>query len=252
MKNFFVVALSFVVAFSAFGKSTEDEGGVARAKFESIYLGVFKGRVAKPAEAVGDELRYDKAKGKGKWRFMLQVSTDDRVRFIDADFESGLFVSGELYVYGLGVHVLKKEEFAELKENFHMAVSRLDSKTSSLVAIHRANKKPLECIVGREELRNFTLSPIKYLWGVLPDVVKQRGVKTSSLACKVDFVSKDGVCGTLGEFFNAKKKDRLDSRALHRELVKIFAASGADASKITMRKAVDLYIGGRLIYTPHD
>lgn len=252
MKNFFVVALSFVVAFSAFGKSTEDAGRVARAKFESIYLGTFKGRAAKPAEAVGDELRYDKAKDKGKWRFMLQVSTDDRVRFIDADFESGLFVSGELYVYGLDAYKLNHKEFAELKEDFAMAVSKLDSKASSPVVVHRAGKKSLECIVGKEELRNFRLTPIRDLWGTFPDVIKARGVKVSSLGCNVEFVSKDGVRGTLGEFGNAKKKDQLDSGALHKEIVKIYAASGADASKITMRKAVDLYIGGRLVYTPHD
>ena len=252
MKNICIAALASVIAFSAFADTPVETVKEARAKFEASYLNVFKGRKAKPAETIGDEFRYDKAKGEGMWRFMLQLSSDDRVRFIDAKVSSGQFVSGDLYVFGLKPAKLSAADFALLKLNFAMAVSKLGSSPSSPVVIHRALNNKRVRIVGKEELRNFRLNPIRDLWGAFPDVIKKRGVKTGSLACRVDYVSKDGASGTLGGFVNASKKSSCSDSALYKALVKIHADAGADSTKINMRKAVDMYIGSRLTYTPID
>ena len=55
-----------------------------------------------------------------------------------------------------------------------------------------------------------------------------------------------------GKFVNGSKKSTYNEAALHKAIVKIHADAGYDPAKITMRKAVDLYIGGRLAYTPID
>ena len=252
MKKVCIAVFAAAAVCSALAGSSAETVKEERAKFEAAHLDVFKGRKAKPAETAGDDLRYDKAKGEGQWRFMLQLSTDDRVRFINARFSSGRFVSGKLHVFGLEPAGLSAADFALLKRDFAMAVSKIGSEPSSPVVIHRAGKGMLECTVGREELRNFRLSPIRDLWGSFPDVIRQRGVKTSSLACRVDFVSKAGVKGSLGKFVNGSKKSTYNEAALHKAIVKIHADAGYDPAKITMRKAVELYIGGHLAYTPID
>jgi hypothetical protein len=252
MKNICIAALASVIAFSAFADTPAETVKKARAKFEASYLDVFKGRKAKPAETVPEELNYEKAKGEGQWRFMLQVSTDDRVRFIDAKFSSGKFISGNLCVFGLKSVKLDAEDFALLKRDFVMAASKIGSEPSSPVVIHRSRKKGLKRTASWKEVRNFRLNPISDLWGAFPSVIKQRGVKVDSLACTVDYESKDGVKGTLGKFVNASKKSSYNEAALHKALVKIHADAGADPTEINMRKAVDLYIGARLKYTPID
>ena len=252
MKNICIAALASVIAFSAFADTPAETVKEARAKFEASYLDVFKGRKAKPAETVAEELNYEKAKGEGQWRFMLQVSTDDRVRFIDAKFSSGKFISGNLCVFGLKSAKLDAEDFALLKRDFVMAVSKIGSEPSSPVVIHRSRKNRLKRTASWKEVRNFRLNPISDLWGAFPSVIKQRGVKVDSLACTVDYESKDGVKGTLGKFVNASKKNSYNEAALHKAIVKIHADAGADPTKINMRKAVDLYIGARLKYTPVD
>ena len=252
MKNICIAALASVIAFSAFADTPAETVKEARAKFEASYLDVFKGRKAKPAETVAEELNYEKAKGEGQWRFMLQVSTDDRVRFIDAKFSSGKFISGNLCVFGLKSAKLDAEDFALLKRDFVMAVSKIGSEPSSPVVIHRSRKNRLKRTASWKEVRNFRLNPISDLWGAFPSVIKQRGVKVDSLACTVDYESKDGVKGTLGKFVNASKKNSYNEAALHKAIVKIHADAGADPTKIKMLKAVDLYIGARLKYTPVD
>lgn len=252
MKTVFSVVLAAMFVFPAFHKASAETGKASRARFEASYLGVFKGRKAKPAETVGDELRYDKAKGEGQWRFMLQVSTDERVRFIDAKFSSGKFVSGDMYVFGLESAKLDAEDFALLKRDFVMAASKIGSEPSSPVVIHRSRRNRLNRTASWKEVRNFRLNPISDLWGGFPSVIKQRGVKVDSLACTVDYESKDGVKGTLGKFVNVSKKNSYNESALYKALVKIHADAGADPTKINMRKAVDLYIGARLKYTPVD
>ena len=183
---------------------------------------------------------------------MLQVSTDDRVRFIDAKFSSGKFISGNLCVFGLKSAKLDADDFDLLKRDFVMAVSKIGSEPSSPVVIHRSRKNRLKRTASWKEVRNFRLNPISDLWGAFPSVIKQRGVKVDSLACTVDYESKDGVKGTLGKFVNASKKNSYNEAALHKAIVKIHADAGADPTKINMRKAVDLYIGARLKYTPVD
>jgi hypothetical protein len=133
-----------------------------------------------------------------------------------------------------------------------MAVSRIGSEPSSPVVIHRARKNRLKRTASWKEVRNFRLNPISDLWGAFPAVVKQRGVKTDSLACTVDYESGDGVKGSLGKFVNGKKGSSLSEGALYKAIVKIHADAGADTSKINMRKAIDLYIGAHLKYTPVD
>ena len=252
MKNICIAALASVIAFSAFADTPAETVKEARAKFEASYLDVFKGRKAKPAETVAEELNYEKAKGEGQWRFMLQVSTDDRVRFIDAKFSSGKFISGNLCVFGLESVKLDADDFDLLKRDFVMAASKIGSEPSSPVVIHRSRKNRLKRTASWKEVRNFRLNPISDLWGAFPSVIKQRGVKVDSLACTVDYESKDGVKGTLGKFVNASKKSSYNEAALHKAIVKIHADAGADPTKINMRKAVDLYIGARLKYTPVD
>ena len=190
--------------------------------------------------------------GEGQWRFMLQVSTDDRVRFIDAKFSSGKFISGNLCVFGLKSAKLNAEDFALLKRDFVMAASKIGSKPSSPVVIHRSRKNRLKRTASWKEVRNFRLNPIGDLWGGFPSVIKQRGVKVDSLACTVDYESGDGVKGSLGKFVNGKKGSSFSEGALYKAIVKIHADAGADTSKINMRKAIDLYIGARLKYTPVD
>ena len=252
MKNICIAALASVIAFSAFADTPAETVKEARAKFEASYLDVFKGRKAKPAETVAEELNYEKAKGEGQWRFMLQVSTDDRVRFIDAKFSSGKFISGNLCVFGLKSAKLDADDFDLLKRDFVMAVSKIGSEPSSPVVIHRSRKNRLKRTASWKEVRNFRLNPISDLWGAFPSVIKQRGVKVDSLACTVDYESKDGVKGSLGKFVNASKKNSYNEAALHKAIVKIHADAGSDTTKINMRKAVDLYIGARLKYTPVD
>lgn len=252
MKNICIAALASVIAFSAFADTPAETVKEARAKFEASYLDVFKGRKAKPAETVAEELNYEKAKGEGQWRFMLQVSTDDRVRFIDAKFSSGKFISGNLRVFGLKSAKLDANDFDLLKRDFVMAASKIGSEPSSPVVIHRSRKNRLKRTASWKEVRNFRLNPISDLWGAFPSVIKQRGVKVDSLACTVDYESKDGVKGSLGKFVNASKKSSYNEAALHKAIVKIHADAGADPTKINMRKAVDLYIGARLKYTPVD
>lgn len=252
MKNICIAALASVIAFSAFADTPVETVKEARAKFETSYLDVFKGRKAKPAETVAEELNYEKAKGEGQWRFMLQVSTDDRVRFIDAKFSSGKFISGNLCVFGLESAKLDADDFDLLKRDFVMAASKIGSEPSSPVVIHRSRKNRLKRTASWKEVRNFRLNPISDLWGAFPSVIKQRGVKVDSLACTVDYESKDGVKGSLGKFVNASKKSSYNEAALHKAIVKIHADAGADPTKINMRKAVDLYIGARLKYTPVD
>jgi hypothetical protein len=252
MKNICIAALASVIAFSAFADTPAETVKEARAKFEASYLDVFKGRKAKPAETVAEEFNYEKAKGEGQWRFMLQVSTDERVRFIDAKFSSGKFISGNLRVFGLESVKLDADDFELLKRDFVMAASKIGSEPSSPVVIHRSRKNRLKRTASWKEVRNFRLNPISDLWGAFPFVIKQRGVKVNSLACTVDYESKDGVKGTLGKFVNASKKSSYNEAALHKALVKIHADAGADPTKINMRKAVDLYIGARLKYTPID
>ena len=252
MKNICIAALASVIAFSAFADTPAETVKEARAKFEASYLDVFKGRKAKPAETVAEELNYEKAKGEGQWRFMLQVSTDDRVRFIDAKFSSGKFISGNLCVFGLKSAKLDADDFDLLKRDFVMAVSKIGSEPSSPVVIHRSRKNRLKRTASWKEVRNFRLNPISDLWGAFPTVIKQRGVKVDSLACTVDYESKDGVKGSLGKFVNASKKNSYNEAALHKAIVKIHAYAGSDTTKINMRKAVDLYIGARLKYTPVD
>lgn len=252
MKTVCSAVLAAMFAFSAFPEASAETVREARVNFENKYLDVFRGRVAKPAETVGDELRYDKAKGKGLWRFMLQVSTDDRVRFIDAKFSSGKFVSGDMYVFGLESAKLDADDFDLLKRDFVMAASKIGSESSSPVVIHRSRKNRLKRTASWKEVRNFRLNPISDLWGAFPSVIKQRGVKVDSLACTVDYESKDGVKGTLGKFVNASKKSSYNESALYKALVKIHADAGDDPTKINMRKAVDMYIGSRLTYTPID
>lgn len=252
MKNICIAALASVIAFSAFADTPAETVKEARAKFEASYLDVFKGRKVKPAETVAEELNYEKAKGEGQWRFMLQVSTDDRVRFIDAKFSSGKFISGNLCVFGLKSAKLDADDFDLLKRDFVMAASKIGSEPSSPVVIHRSRKNRLKRTASWKEVRNFRLNPISDLWGAFPSVIKQRGVKVDSLACTVDYESKDGVKGTLGKFVNASKKSSYNEAALHKAIVKIHADAGLDTTKINMRKAVDLYIGARLKYTPVD
>lgn len=252
MKNICIAALASVIAFSAFADTPAETVKEARAKFEASYLDVFKGRKAKPAETVAEEFNYEKAKGEGQWRFMLQVSTDDRVRFIDAKFSYGKFISGNLRVFGLKSAKLDADDFDLLKRDFVMAVSKIGSEPSSPVVIHRSRKNRLKRTASWKEVRNFRLNPISDLWGAFPSVIKQRGVKVDSLACTVDYESKDGVKGSLGKFVNASKKSSYNEAALHKAIVKIHADAGADPTKINMRKAVDLYIGACLKYTPAD
>ncbi|MBO7207426.1 MAG: hypothetical protein J6W10_07400, partial [Kiritimatiellae bacterium] len=238
MTNICIAALASVIAFSAFADTPAETVKEARAKFEASYLDVFKGRKAKPAETVAEELNYEKAKGERQWRFMLQVSTDDRVRFIDAKFSSGKFISGNLCVFGLKSAKLDAEDFALLKRDFVMAVSKIGSEPSSPVVIHRSRKNRLKRTASWKEVRNFRLNPISDLWGAFPSVIKQRGVKVDSLACTVDYESKDGVKGSLGKFVNASKKSSYNEAALHKAIVKIHADAGSDTTKINMRNAV--------------
>lgn len=252
MKTIRSAVLAAVCAFSVFSGVSAETVKEARARFEASYLDVFKGRKAKPAETVAEEFNYEKAKGAGQWRFMLQVSTDDRVRFIDAKFSCGKFISGDLHVFGLESAKLDADDFDLLKRDFVMAASKIGSESSSPVVIHRSSKKRLNRTASWKEVRNFRLNPISDLWGAFPSVIKQRGVKVDSLACTVDYESKDGVKGSLGKFVNASKKSSYNEAALHKAIVKIHTDAGADPTKINMRKAVDLYIGARLKYTPVD
>jgi hypothetical protein len=252
MKTVCSAVLAAMFAFSAFPEASAETVREARVNFENKYLDVFRGRVAKPAETADAELRYDKAKGEGLWRFMLQLSTDDRVRFIDAKFSCGKFISGNMHVFGLESVKLDADDFDLLKRDFVMAASKIGSESSAPVVIYRSRKKRLNRTASWKEVRNFRLNPISDLWGAFPFVIKQRGVKVDSLACTVDYESKDGVKGTLGKFVNASKKSSYNEAALHKALVKIHADAGADPTKINMRKAVDLYIGARLKYTPVD
>lgn len=252
MKTIRSAVLAAVCAFSVFSGVSAETVKEARARFEASHLDVFRGRKAKPAETVADELRYDRAKGEGQWRFMLQVSTDDRVRFIDAKFSSGKFISGDLHVFGLESAKLDAEDFDLLKRDFVMAASKIGSEPSSPVVIHRSRKNRLKRTASWKEVRNFRLNPISDLWGAFPSVIKQRGIKVDSLACTVDYESKDGVKGSLGKFVNVSKKSSYNETALHKAIVKIHADAGSDTTKINMRKAVDLYIGARLKYTPVD
>ena len=252
MKTVCSAVLAAMFAFSAFPEASAETVREARVNFENKYLDVFRGRVAKPAETADAELRYDKAKGEGLWRFMLQLSTDDRVRFIEAKFSSGKFVSGDLHVFGLESAKLDAGDFALLRRDFAMAVSRIGSEPITPVVIHRARKNRLKRTASWKEVRNFRLNPISDLWGGFPSVIKQRGVKVDSLACTVDYESGDGVKGSLGKFVNCKKGSSFSEGALYKAIVKIHADAGADTSKINMRKAIDLYIGARLKYTPVD
>ena len=250
MKTVCSAVLAAMFAFSVFSGVSAETVKEARARFEASYLDVFRGRKAKPAETVAEEFNYEKAKGVGQWRFMLQVSTDDRVRFIDAKFSSGKFISGNLCVFGLKSAKLDAEDFALLKRDFVVAASKIGSEPSSPVVIHRARKNRLKRTASWKEVRNFRLNPISDLWGGFPSVIKQRGVKVDSLACMVDYESGDGVKGSLGKFVNGKKGSSFSEGALYKAIVKIHADAGADTSKINMRKAIDLYIGARLKYTP--
>lgn len=252
MKTIFSAVLTAVFAFSVFSGAFAETLKEVRVRFEASYLDVFKGRKAKPAETVAEEFNYEKAKGVGQWRFMLQVSTDDRVRFIDAKFSSGKFISGDMYVFGLESAKLDADDFDLLKRDFVMAASKIGSEPSSPVVIHRSRKNRLKRTASWKEVRNFRLNPISDLWGAFPSVIKQRGVKVDSLACTVDYESKDGVKGSLGKFVNVSKKNSYNESALYKALVKIHADAGDDPTKINMRKAVDMYIGSRLTYTPID
>lgn len=252
MKKICIALWIFAAVFSVCVDSSAETIEEARAAFEATYLDVFKGRVAASAETVANDLRYDKAKERGKWRFMLQVAEDGRVRFIDAEFSSGRFVSGTLHVFGLDSQKLSAADFCSLRRSFVMAVSKKDASSSSPVVVHRSGDNRLERVVEKKVLRNFRLNPIDDLWGAFPSVMKRRGIKTDTLACRVEYISKEGVRGTIGEFVNKKKSDRYDERALYKAIVNIHASAGEDSARITQRKAVDLYVGSRLIYTPID
>ena len=170
-----------------------------RLEFEAGRVAPFARSRLFDCAAASDAARYDRASGKGAFAFALPYRADDRLRFVVAEFDSGRYVSGRMFVFGFEPKPLDGKAFEELREEFPMISVKEDADDVNPTAVlYPARRTPLVFVPTEQEAEHSQgISPARRLLGALAGSVARVGASTSTLAYGVT-MEKDGVKVDLG------------------------------------------------------
>ena len=99
----------------------------ARKVFNKSYGEVFRGAKAIDYRVIGDDFRFDRAKGDNRWIIAMPLKKDSRIKFAVVQFKDGAFVSGELMKFGLKAEKICEKDFASLRHENSMFAARFAS-----------------------------------------------------------------------------------------------------------------------------
>lgn len=192
MKKISVLTMALMSAGMSFSGAVE-----ARKKFEADCSGAFARSHACPCEVAPASLRFDKAADKASYVIALPYSDDDRLRFIDAQFEGGKFVSAKIKVFGFEPKVIGEKEFEALREDFPMVAIKVGtSDVNSTACLYTARKTKMTRQGSNDKL--LAEDPVGTALGSLRASIGRVGVGTGKLAYNVKFKAKDGTVVDLG------------------------------------------------------
>lgn len=162
----------------------------ARAAFEKDSGGPFAGAILKSNESAPEADRFDVPGATGRWVIVLPYAEDDRVRFLDATFKDGQFVSGVLKVFGKNPEKIDARRFAALRSQFPMIAVKKAAFLYPATSVPNAVKPDPQAIPGAD--------PIARHLGALAGATRRLAVSTDELGYRTLFRDENGKVMDLG------------------------------------------------------
>ena len=217
----------------------------ARATFNKLHGEVFRGTKALDYRVIDGEARFDCAKGDNKWIFAMPLKYDSRVKFVEARFKDGKFVSGELMKFGLKSETLDENAFAALRyESAMLAVKAGEGGNGRYVAFYPTGKVK-ESVQNNiiPHGNNIMLDPDRYYLGRLCGIDRVLGVSMKEVKYVYTITTADGDVIDVG---SEKKGYRMVS-IVRRALEKKYPEKKGLFSD---RDIVDMYCTATVTYKP--
>lgn len=192
-------AISCLLLAAASAVAAAAQFSERRLAFESEHIAPFARSRLFDCAAAPDAARYDRAAGRGSFVFALPYRADDRLRFVVAEFDSGRYVSGRMFVFGFESKPLDEKAFEELRVGFPMISVKEDSDDINPTAVlYPARKTSPEFVPADiDSMCGQGVLPARRFLGALASSVARVGSTTSTLAYGVT-MEKDGVKVDLG------------------------------------------------------
>jgi len=207
-----------------------------RTAFEAAEGGAFRRTKVVACDAASAEARFDAPGATGSWSIMLPYSLDDRVRFIDATFKDGKFVSGELKTFGRKPEKLDAKRFEVLRRDFPMIAVKRE------VYLYPALSTPAKLDCGSGDDPKVAVG--SRCLGALGGALARFGM-VRALAYNVVLFAANGERYDLGRF----AEDAVKSGDVYRALKKaVEAAKPEMKGAFSERRARDLWRDGKLGY----
>ena len=248
MKNTLIVlcALSALNCFCApKAASPFAAKDAARATFNKLHGEVFRGTKALDYRVIDGEARFDCAKGDNKWIFAMPLKYDSRVKFVEARFKDGKFVSGELMKFGLESETLDENAFAALRyESAMLAVKAGEGGNGRYVAFYPAGKVK-ESVQNNiiPHGNNITIDPDRYYLGRLCGIDRVLGVSMKEVKYVYTITTADGDVIDVGSEKKGYRMVGIVRRALEKKYPE-------KKGLFSDRDIVDMYCSALVTYKP--
>jgi hypothetical protein len=244
-----IVVLSALVAISGYSavKKPSPFAAIeeARRAFNKQYGEVFRGTTAMDYRVISEEARFDRAKGEGKWVFAMPLKNDSRIKYVEANFKDGAFLSGELLKFGLKSEKIDSNMFEALRLNHAMfAVKAGEGGKGRLVAFYPAGS--IKESVRNNLIRygvNISVEPGRYYLAKLCGIDGVLGVNMKDLKYAYTLTTADGDVIEMG----SESKGHLMVRIMRKALEKLYPEKKGLFSD---RDIVDIYCTALITYYP--
>jgi hypothetical protein len=217
----------------------------ARATFNKLHGEVFRGTKALDYRVIDAESRFDCAKGDNKWIFAMPLKYDSRVKFVEARFKDGKFVSGELMKFGLKSETLDENAFAALRyESAMLAVKAGEGGNGRYVAFYPAGKVK-ESVQNNiiPHGNNITIDPDRYYLGRLCGIDRVLGVSMKEVKYVYTITTADGDVIDVGSEKKGYRMVGIVRRALEKKYPE-------KKGLFSDRDIVDMYCSALVTYKP--
>lgn len=217
----------------------------ARLKFNKLHGEAFRGTKALDYRVIDDAARFDRAKGDGRWIFAMPLKYDSRVKFVEARFKDGRFVSGELMKFGLESEKIDEAAFAALRhESAMLSVRAGEGGKGRYVAFYPAGKVK-ESVQNNiiPHGNNIMLDPDRYYLGRLCGIDRVLGVSMKDVKYVYSITTADGDVIDVGSEKKGYRMVGIVRRALEKKYPE-------KKGLFSDRDIVDMYCSALVTYKP--
>lgn len=217
----------------------------ARAAFNKLHGEVFRGTAAMDYRVIGDEARFDRASGEADWVLAMPLKNDSRIKFVNARFKDGSFVSAELLKLGMKSEKIDAKAFSELRnENAMLAIKAGTSGKGRVAVFYPAGKVKDS---HRNNLIRYGVhlkaNPEKHFLGSLFSIDKVLGVNIKDVKYVYSITTSDGDVIEMGSENKGSRMVVLMRKALEQLYPK-------KKGLFSDRDIVDIYCTALITYRP--